>query len=351
VSSRYFFVLAPTFAKPRPIPGSLVPGGLDWARGLALFFGGFTLLNLLGNLRRPGFDADEWWLDLRLLPGPVAELSLAAIAVLLLAFGIRPAMGTLRRRITLLSVGLASLSAVVNLFQFYKLLGSHAIRSDWPFPFSIVVALAMAAIVRAIARPAAQNGGRLNVVRTGLALTVCLVAFPLAQVLFFGNTDYRRRADAILVMGARAYADGRLSDALADRVKTGCELFREGRAPRIIFSGGPGDGAIHETESMRRRALELGVPSEAILLDKQGLNTRATVRNSRDLFAREGTRDALGVSHFYHLPRLKLEAQRAGINLYTVPARQSRIPQQTPWSVCREVVALWVYYLHPLFRP
>jgi len=31
--------------------------GLAAARGLALFIGGFSLLNLLGELRYPGFDA------------------------------------------------------------------------------------------------------------------------------------------------------------------------------------------------------------------------------------------------------------------------------------------------------
>lgn len=30
------------------------------ARGLALFLGGFGLLNLLGELRPPGFDANVW---------------------------------------------------------------------------------------------------------------------------------------------------------------------------------------------------------------------------------------------------------------------------------------------------
>lgn len=38
------------------------------ARGIALFLGGFSLLNLVGEVRSPGFDANPWWIDLRLLP-------------------------------------------------------------------------------------------------------------------------------------------------------------------------------------------------------------------------------------------------------------------------------------------
>lgn len=35
------------------------------ARGVALFFGLFSLLNVLGELRTPGFDANGWWIDFR----------------------------------------------------------------------------------------------------------------------------------------------------------------------------------------------------------------------------------------------------------------------------------------------
>ncbi len=37
------------------------------ARGLALFLGGFGLLNVVGDFWHPGFDANVWWLDLRRL--------------------------------------------------------------------------------------------------------------------------------------------------------------------------------------------------------------------------------------------------------------------------------------------
>jgi uncharacterized SAM-binding protein YcdF (DUF218 family) len=53
----------------------------------------------------------------------------------------------------------------------------------------------------------------------------------------------------------------------------------------------------------------------------------------------------LVVSHFYHLPRIKLAYERAGLEVYTVPAAQSAIVPQTPANVAREVPALWVYYL------
>ena len=164
-------------------------------------------------------------------------------------------------------------------------------------------------------------------------------------MLCFGQTDYRRPADAIVVFGCRVYSDGQPSLALADRVRTGCELFREGLAPQIVFSGGPGDGEIHETTAMRQMALELGVPDSAIVLDPQGLSTWATVTNTSPIFAAASARRVLAVSHFYHLPRVKLTYQRRGWDVFTVPARETRSIQQLPFNMAREVLAFWAYFV------
>ena len=169
-------------------------------------------------------------------------------------------------------------------------------------------------------------------------------------MLFFGKTDYRRPADAAVVLGARAYADGRPSDALADRVRTACGLYQDGLVRRLIFSGGPGDGAIHETEAMKRMAMGLGVKAEDIWLDKAGVNTQATVKNTETLLRQWHASRVLVVSHDYHLPRVKLTYQRAGWDVFTVPAKQSYLLRQTPYNMAREVAALWVYYLRPLAK-
>jgi len=174
----------------------------------------------------------------------------------------------------------------------------------------------------------------------------CAVAFPLMQVLGFGKTDYRRHADVAVVFGARAYADGRPSDALADRVRTACELYQQGLVRQLVFSGGPGDGAVHETESMRRMAVSLGVPDSAIVRDEAGLNTSATLRNTRPLLA---AKPVIAVSEFYHLPRIKLAAASAGIDLITVPARPAHWSRQLPLSnMLREIPAFWLYYARAL---
>src|SRR6185295_13715057 len=107
------------------------------------------------------------------------------------------------------------------------------------------------------------------------------------------------------------------------RVRTACTLYKDGWVPKLVFSGGPGDGDVHETECMRRMALKLGVPDSAIVLDKEGLNTRSTVAQTRPIFERLHAQRVIAVSHFYHLPRIKLAYQQAGINVFTVPAHEA----------------------------
>jgi vancomycin permeability regulator SanA len=164
----------------------------------------------------------------------------------------------------------------------------------------------------------------------------------------FGKTDYRRPADIAVVLGARVYADGRPSDALADRVRTACQLYQQGLTKKLLFSGGPGDGPIHETEAMKRMALESGVKENDILVDEAGLNTEATVKNSEAIFSQLRASRILVVSHFYHLPRIKMAYQRDGWDVYTVPAKETYLLRQMPYNMVREVAALWVYYLRPL---
>ena len=53
----------------------------------------------------------------------------------------------------------------------------------------------------------------------------------------------------------------------------------------------------------------------------------------------------LAVSHFYHLPRIKLEYQRYGVDVLTVPAHEQRRLRRLPFFIAREVVAIWAYYV------
>jgi vancomycin permeability regulator SanA len=317
-------------------------------RGIALFVGAFSLLNAVGELVSPGFDANIWWIDLRPMPHALTRALLAIAGVLLAWHGLGTTSPRWRRWATGGVLVPLLVGTLYNALNYYRLFGDGRFQSSFPLPFSLLVAGGLGWILIGLLR-------RKKVVRRGRAMTasvavagLCALLMPLAQMACFGNTDYRQRADAVVVFGARAYADGTPSQALADRVRGGVELYQQGLAPKLIFSGGPGDGAIDEPEAMRRMAVSMGVRDEDILLDPKGVNSQATVDNTLRMFKRIGARRVLAVSHFYHLPRVKMAYQRAGFDVYTVPARQAYVLRSMPKLIVREVAALWMYYVYPL---
>ncbi len=306
-------------------------------RGVSLFLAAFTVLNLLGDLRFARANANLWWIDFWPVPLDLAWLFFGTLALVLSIHAIAPARAVPFRRAAQCLIGFAVVAALVNAVRFYHALSEHAIRTSWPVPLSLFVCIALVAVALDYANATA----RLRSV--AIVAVASAVLFPIAQIGFFGATDYRRQADLIVVFGARANADGTPSDALADRVATACDLYRAGLARRLLFSGGPGAGAFTEPRVMRSFAEQHGVPASAIIEDAAGLNTEATVRNTRTVLG-NAPACILVVSHFYHLPRIKMTYQRYGMNVCTVPSRDS-VPFSMPYNTAREDVAFWAYYL------
>lgn len=349
----------------------------DIARVMAGILGAFTLLNLWAEFRTGSFHPNRWWIDLRFVPSGLSGFWLLATAVLLLWSSFGGPIPRWARRTTVICCGSLAFVAAANAIQFWYLLSYGHIRTGMPAPFSLAVcgALVFIACQFKPRREAARNNDPsvevVDITRPNQAtdrdeittysmplserltvmsgVVVCfIIGFPLSLMYCFGWTDYRRPADAIVVFGCKVYPDGEPSLALADRVETGCQLYHAGLASLVVFSGGPGEGAIHETTAMRDLALRRGVPESVIAVDLEGLNTWATVRNTSPLFERSNVQRIIAVSHFYHLPRVKLAYQRTGWDVYTVPAQESRRLVQLPFMMAREVAAFWAYYLRAI---
>ncbi len=233
----------------------------------------------------------------------------------------------LRGRLAAAAIAGGALLAAWNAVEFYGLLGRGL--DALPFPLSLPVAIGLAWLavrawrpVRRVSWPWAAAGAAIGA-----------PAIVLLHLLTFGATDYARRADAIVVFGAKVYDDGSPSLALEDRVRHALRLYHEGLAPRLVLSGSP-----EEVACMARIAREDGVPEPALEQDPEGLNTWATMANLRH-------RRVIAVSHYYHLARIKLSAGRLGIACWTVPCRMSRGLSREPYFVAREMAAFGAYYL------
>lgn len=324
-----------------------------FTRGFCLFAAVFTLSNVVASALG-GASASIWWIDLRSVPKPFdIGLEILAAAALLVAAR-RPADGRIRRAAGGVLMVVASVAAG-NALTVWQLQAAGAIDTG-PVPMSMLVAVVMVVIAASLWK--SERIGRRQTRRRALAglasgVVAGAVALPSAQMLFFGSSDYRSAAPsgattAIVVFGAGVRANGTPSQALYDRVMTACALYHQGCGGVLVVSGGPGPGDVHETTAMKALAIAQGVPESAIAIDTDGLDTQATARNSTRLLRSRGIDTAIAVSHGYHLPRVKLAFRQQGVEVYTVPAEQSRTLSAMPIYVAREVPALWVYWARGL---
>jgi SanA protein len=154
-------------------------------------------------------------------------------------------------------------------------------------------------------------------------------------------TAQRAPAEPVaIVFGAQVYPSGQPSPMLADRIAAAAELYHSGKAATLLLSGDGRAPEYDEPQAMKRYAMHLGVPEEAILTDGGGTRTYETCRRARTQF---GVRRAILVTQHFHLDRALLLCHGLGITAVGVPADYQRPtgyhPDHLRWSQLREVPA------------
>ncbi|HWE42349.1 MAG TPA: YdcF family protein [Gemmatimonadaceae bacterium] len=189
---------------------------------------------------------------------------------------------------------------------------------------------------------------RLRVLGVAGLLLLGLWALTMVEVVITGRRDEARPATAIVVLGAAQYV-GRPSPVLRARLDHAIALWRAGLAPRVIFTGGRGDGdTTSEAAVSRRYALRRGVPDSAIVLENTGRTTRESLQGVAAIMSGQPRRDVILVSDPFHMLRLSILARRLGLNPLTSPTRTSPISQsrdQTWRYVVNESLKVPVVYL------
>ena len=147
-----------------------------------------------------------------------------------------------------------------------------------------------------------------------------------------------RRAEAIVVLGARLLPDGTPGSALSRRVAVGIALWRQGAAPLLLLSGGGSRGRA-EAHAMAEAALAAGVPKTALLIEARSSNTLENAFESAALLSARGLGSVLLVSERYHLYRARLLFRRAGLSVVAGVAPPGNWRQDWPMWL-REGAAL-----------
>jgi vancomycin permeability regulator SanA len=212
-----------------------------------------------------------------------------------------------------------------------------------PGLLALLLAVGLLVFLVRLPRPAASLRAHLGAL---LTLGVAIFAAEVLYIHAVGLADHRQSADVIVVFGAKVHEDGTPSEALAERVATGVELYQQGYSKTLLVSGGTGREGQDEAAVMKRIATGLGVPAEAIVEDPHGRNTEASLRATRAWLAARGGGKALVVSHYHHLPRIRLLGHLHGVECHTVPADEGEtLLAGTPFYVAREAAALAFYFL------
>lgn len=153
-------------------------------------------------------------------------------------------------------------------------------------------------------------------------------------------------ADAALVLGNRAYLNGRPNPCLTNRVDRGLELWRQGQVRLITLSGGVDreDGRI-EAEVMAAHARGAGYPG-VLLEESLSSSTRENLAMSWPVLEAAGVRRVIVVSDAYHLWRVERLARASGfdgafdVQYAAAPADCGRPAWQAMRSALREPLAI-----------
>jgi len=133
---------------------------------------------------------------------------------------------------------------------------------------------------------------------------------------FIITADIAPACDAVMVLGALVYSDGTPSPLLADRLEYGYELYRSGKAKKILVSGDHGQPDYDEVKGMMDYLIQKGVPPEDIFLDHAGFNTYDSMYRARDIF---GIKTLLISTQVFHMDRAVFIARKMGLEAYGYP--------------------------------
>ena len=150
----------------------------------------------------------------------------------------------------------------------------------------------------------------------------------LAAIVLWAERDDSSKADVIVVLGAAQY-DGRPSPVLKARLDHAVQLYKNGMAPRLLFTGGRREGdAVSEAITGQRYSVKQGVPASAIMLEGTSRTTLASIRGTALMLRTDISAQAprvLLVSDPFHMLRLTLLARLYGMRPMPSPTRTSPI--------------------------
>ena len=153
--------------------------------------------------------------------------------------------------------------------------------------------------------------------------------------------------DCIIVLGCGVDSNGNPSWMLADRLKRGIDLYKQGVATKILMSGDHGKNFYDEVNTMKKFAIDAEVPSSDIFMDHAGFSTYESMYRAKEIFEADSV---VIVSQEYHLYRAIYIAEQLGIKAYGVSS-DYRVYGGQKYREAREILARCKDFFKVIFRP
>lgn len=156
----------------------------------------------------------------------------------------------------------------------------------------------------------------------GILLTLGLEAYIKkdASASIYNLSTEVPHAKTLIILGASVHTDGRLSPILQDRVDTAIDLFKKGKADRILVSGDHISDNYNEVKAIADYLKTHGISKNKLLLDHSGLDTYDSMYRAYHIF---GITDAIVVTQKFHLPRAIFIAKHLGLHYHGFEAREN----------------------------
>ena len=187
----------------------------------------------------------------------------------------------------------------------------------------------------------------------GRAVRIALLAVTAASLVFFAvlegviiagsRTELKGDPQVVVVLGAQVKQSGPAA-LLRDRLDIATEYLKEHPELPVVVSGGQGrDEPTTEALAMRDYLAARGIEEERIWMEDESHNTSENLLNTRALLAGKGydmeNTHLLVVSNGFHLTRVRMLAERYGLEISTLAAPATDLPAKVS-SYVRELPAV-----------
>jgi uncharacterized SAM-binding protein YcdF (DUF218 family) len=162
-----------------------------------------------------------------------------------------------------------------------------------------------------------------------IALWLLLAGFVWCAVLAtliwrYGSHDHATKSDCIIILGA-AVQGTTPSPVFEERIRHGIDLYHAGLAPKLLFTGGVGEGQKFSESSVGRSiATQQAVPVGDILIEEQSRTTQQNLSEAGSVMKKHGLKSAIIVSDPLHMKRAMMMADGLNMDAVSSPTPTTR---------------------------